>query len=339
MFEPARYPNLKQVILFTTTAPLGGAAAATASVTERSNQVVGVPTEQLTAFEKIMLALAEYEYLTALQVTRLLYAQSSLAYVRKKLKTMVDTSFILPLGGRAVNLPLIYTLSSKGRQYAEVLGKPPSRRFRPSEEWEKAENLFFMKHTLAVSDVLIGARLLSQTVPGIVLTRMFTERALKRKIYVAIPEPAKRGRGKTQTICIEPDASVDFEIYEAWHEQTWQDFMHIEVYRHLPMETRFKQKVKGYMVYATTGQHEALFHTSALSIAVFAATDQQAATLKRWTEEVLHDQPQFGEYFLFRSIDTATASPTEMYLAPVWQKAFGEVPIPLLMLKEEDNGG
>jgi hypothetical protein len=142
------------------------------------------------------------------------------------------------------------------------------------------------------------------------------------------------GRGKTRNICIEPDASLDFTIEETWHEQTWQDFMHIEVYRHLPMETRFKQKVKGYMVYAVTGQHEALFQTPALSIAVFTASDQQAATLKRWTEEVLHDQPQFGEYFLFRSIDTATASPTEMYLAPVWQQAFSSTATPLLLYKE-----
>jgi hypothetical protein len=102
----------------------------------------------------------------------------------------------------------------------------------------------------------------------------------------------------------------------------------------LPMETRFKQKVTGYLFYAATGQHAALFQTSALSIAVFTATDQQAATLKRWTEEALHDQPQFGAYFLFRSIDTSATSPTEMYLAPVWQQAFGDAPIPLLVYKE-----
>jgi hypothetical protein len=103
------------------------------------------------------------------------------------------------------------------------------------------------------------------------------------------------------------------------------------------MEIRFKQKVKGYVYYAAIGQHEELFHTSALSVAIFAATDQQKAVLKRWTEEALQDMPQQGVRFFFRSIDTSTASPTEMYLAPVWQQAFSSTPTPLLVLEEEAN--
>jgi Replication-relaxation len=293
-----------------------------------------------TPLEKILVALAEFDYLTASQVTRLLYAPSSLAYVRKQLKTMVTASFILALGGREVNLPLIYTLSGKGRQYAAGIGKPTVKRFRPSEEREKTDNLFFMKHTLAVSDVLIAARLLAQTTPGIVLTRMFSERALKRKIYVEIPEPTMHSRGKTRTICIEPDASVQFTIEETWHDkpQTWQDCFYIELYRNLPpLEQRFKQKVQGYVAMAVTGQQEALFQTAALSIAVFAATDQQARTLKRWTEEALQQlgHPAEGQRFFFSSIDAATASPTEMYLAPVWQQAFSSAPTPLLVIEEQ----
>jgi hypothetical protein len=60
-----------------------------------------------------------------------------------------------------------------------------------------------------------------------------------------------------------------------------------------------------------------------------------AATLKRWTEEVLHEdkQQELGERFFFRSIDTATASPEEMYLSPVWEQAFSDVKTPLLDLE------
>jgi hypothetical protein len=292
-----------------------------------------------TPLEKILVALAEFDYLTAAQVTRLLYAPSSLTHVREQLKSLVDDSLVLALSSRLATHPRVFTLTGKGRTYAALLGMQSTKRIRPSEEHEKAHNLYFIQHTLAVIDVLLGARLLSQTAPGITLNRLFTERALKRKIYVAIPEPTKRGREKTQNICLEPDASVDFTIHEAWHDQTWQDFFHIEVYRHLPMETRFKQKVQGYVVMALTGQHEALFHISALSIAVFAATDHLAQVLKRWTEEALQQlgQPAEGHRFFFGNIDTA-ASPAEMYLAPVWQKAFGEAPTPLLMLQEEGNG-
>jgi hypothetical protein len=74
-----------------------------------------------------------------------------------------------------------------------------------------------------------------------------------------------------------------------------------------------------------------------LAIAVFAATAQLAGTLKQWTEEVLHEgkQPELGERFFFCSLDTATASPDEMFLSPVWERAFGNTKTPLLVLEDE----
>ena len=63
------------------------------------------PVERLSPMEKIMLALADFEYLTAEQLTRLLYSSGSLTYVKAKLKTLVEADFTLPLGGRNHNLP------------------------------------------------------------------------------------------------------------------------------------------------------------------------------------------------------------------------------------------
>jgi hypothetical protein len=40
-----------------------------------------------------------------------------------------------------------------------------------------------------------------------------------------------------------------------------------------------------------------------------------------------------GERFFFRTIDTATASPEDMYLAPLWEQAFGTTKTPLLVLE------
>jgi hypothetical protein len=86
-----------------------------------------------------------------------------------------------------------------------------------------------------------------------------------------------------------------------------------------------------------SGQHEALFHTPALSIAVFCQTEYQTITLKRWTEEALAEmqRPEEGERFFFRTIATATASPREMFLSSVWEQAFGTTKTPLLVLEEE----
>jgi hypothetical protein len=285
------------------------------------------PVQIRKAWEKLIIALAEFDYLTAEQITRLLYALSSLKHVQEQMKLLVDVGLAFAIGGRAVSLPLIYTLSGTGRQYARSLGALPGKRFRPSEAQDKGHNPYFLKHTLAVSDVLIGARLLSETVPGIVLTRMYTERELRRRIYVEITEANTSRR----TLCIEPDASCEFTT-----QGTWRDFFHIEVYRNLPpQEWRFKQKIAGYVTYTLSGQHKALFQTSALSIVVLAATEHMAATLKRWTEEVLTDMERQaeGEWFFFCSVDPATASPEELFLTPIWEQAFSTTKTPLLVLE------
>ncbi len=250
------------------------------------------------------------------------------------MKLLVAEGYVLTLGGRAVNLPRIYTLSSTGRYYASLLGAARGKRFRPSEEQDKGHNPYFLKHTIAVTDVLIAVRLLADSVPAIHLSRMYTERELRRRIYVTL---------SAKPVCLEPDASLLFRITETWHNppETWEDFFHLEVYRNLPpVEWRFKQKVQGYVATVDTGQQQALFHTPAFSVAIMTASEseQMAATLKRWTEEVLEamGRAEEGGQFFFRSIaDTATASPEELFLDPVWETAFSTTKTPLLVLEND----
>jgi hypothetical protein len=279
----------------------------------------------------ILSILALFDYLTARQVTRLCYSSGSLTYVKALLKSLADAGLVLYLGGRGTNLPLIYTLTGKGRTYASTLTGQHPRRFRPKEAAEKQLNLFFMRHLLSVNDVLISARLLSQTRPDIVLTRMYREPELRRRIYVDVPSK----------ICIEPDASCQFLSTKLREDrtETWEDFFHIEVYRTLPpVKERFKQKIQGYVTYVATGQHEALFQIPALSIAVIAQTSQMAAILKYWTEEALTEigRPEDGDWFFVCSLAVATASPEEMYLSPVWERAFSDTKTPLLVLEENE---
>jgi hypothetical protein len=85
--------------------------------------------------------------------------------------------------------------------------------------------------------------------------------------------------------------------------------------------------------------HEALFQTPAFSIAVITITEHLKTSLKIWTEETLAEihRPQEGEQFFFRCFDPATISPTELFLAPSWQQAFGTGFTPLLILEEEQR--
>jgi protein involved in plasmid replication-relaxation len=279
--------------------------------------------------QRLLLSLTIFGYLTAPQATRLLYQPGSLTYVQAMLKTLVDRKLAVALGGRNVHLPRIYTLTATGRRLAASLGASTDTRFRAAEEREKSASLFFLRHTLAVIDFLIAAKLLSQTQPAITLTRLYREQELKRKIYVQIPEK----------ICLEPDASVHFTITETWHEppQVWEDFFHIEVYRTLPpRERRYKQKIHGYVTYAATGQHEVLFATPAISILILAQTPDMAATLKQWTEEALQEMGRAadGDWFFFTSVDPGSVSPEKLFLSPVWENAFGTAFTPLLLLAE-----
>ena len=286
------------------------------------------PLNMTKRLADILIALALFDYLTARQVTRLLYAEGSFTYVTTQLKVLVESGLVLTIGGRGTSLPLIYTLTGKGRSVASNLSGELPRRFRPAEAREKQTNTYFMRHLLAVNDVLISATLLSQTRPDITLTHMYREPELRRRIYVALPE----------RICIEPDGGCQFLSTKMGEErpETWEDFFFIELYRTLPpVKERFKQKIQGYVTYVADGQHEALYTTSALSLAVIAQTPQMMGMLKHWTEEALReiDKPEEGEWFFFSSLDTATTSPEELFLSPVWEQAFGTTKTPLLVLE------
>jgi hypothetical protein len=136
-----------------------------------------------SAEEKLICALAEYGYLTIEQATRLLYSITSFTHVREKFKRLDDKKLVTVLGGKAYNLPRIFTLSTTGRKYAELMGKPPGKRYRLQEERQKQHNFFLIHHTLAVIDVLIAARLLSQTKLGIVRTRTMVSIVLNRMYH------------------------------------------------------------------------------------------------------------------------------------------------------------
>jgi hypothetical protein len=97
-------------------------------------------------------------------------------------------------------------------------------------------------------------------------------------------------------LCIEPDGALDFVIQDAW-----QDFLYLEIYRHHLNETRFKQKIQGYVTAVATGLHEHLFQTSAMSVAIIATREKLAGTLKQWAEEALvaMHRPDAGDRFSF----------------------------------------
>ena len=276
--------------------------------------------------------MGEYGFLTLQQLIAVLeYKQGSRIYVHVTMKALVDAGDVLSCGGRGTSLPLIYTLSGRGRRYVFQQGKERAKRFRLAETRTKAGNGYFLRHTLAVNDVLIAARLLSRSVPAIELIRVYHERDLRRKIAVALCGAG----GKTRQIFLEPDASLDVRIRK--DETVWRDFFFVEVYRHHPMEHRFKRKIAGYVAYADSEQHQGLFETHALTIALLCETPALLRLLKGWTEQVLTrlGKQDEGERFFFTTVDPAITNPEELFLSPVWEQAFGTTKTPLIVLAQE----
>jgi hypothetical protein len=72
------------------------------------------------------------------------------------------------------------------------------------------------------------------------------------------------------------------------------------------------------------------------SVVVIATSEELAGTLKQWAEDALVtiQRQDAGNRFFFCHLDTATATPEEMFLSPVWEQAFGTTKTPLLMLEE-----
>src|SRR5512143_2697537 len=107
----------------------------------------------------ILSAVARLHYLTAAQVSRLVFpgCHDEDRYARRRLARLVDVGLLLRLKPLALPhrgaAPHVFTLTKTGRQ---LLGLPTGY-LRPGEEQSKARNLPFMEHTLATIDVLIAA--------------------------------------------------------------------------------------------------------------------------------------------------------------------------------------
>ena len=280
-----------------------------------------------TATHKIINDLAAFHYLTVSQLIALEESkESARSYIYRQINELVAQELVLALPLQIVSQPRLYTLTAKGRKFAAMLGNATHKRYRKGEEVERGENVSFVAHTIAVTDVLIAARLLAKRVPTIRLNRMLTEWELKRTLYVPVP---REGTTKRH-ICVEPDAAVDFTIQD-----TWQDFYYLEVYRHHLNKTRFQHKIAGYVTALVSGLREQLFQTPAMAVAVIATTEKLAGTLKQWAEEALGaiQRSDAGDRFFFCSFDTATTNPEDMFLSPVWEQAFSTDKTPLIVLE------
>jgi hypothetical protein len=317
-----------------------GAASSEASVIAPAKNIARpAATKELALSvrdESILQALAAYQFLTAEQLAVLRYRPGSLAYARSALR-------LLALKGCASRRrypevgpggsPWVYTLTRAGVRHLASGGYSHLvASFHPPVEKEYSH--LFLRHSLAITDVLIAATILTRRLPDLELAEIRHERTLRqRPVRVAVHDPGGSAVWSGHTVAVIPDAWLDWRF-----KKTLRLCVALEVDRGTEGPTAFQRKLSALLAFSR-GPYQRAFHASSLTVAIATtAGAQRAARLIRWCEEILRELRAEHESDLFL---VATLPPTRhgygvdpstLFLKPIWRRPFHATPLPLFDL-------
>lgn len=268
----------------------------------------------------IVEAVGRFHYLSAVQITLLLYSPASLTYVLDRCKALFHSGYVrriyLPKATPAGSSRAIYALDAKGYRYLRSWGLAPAGRFRPSEEGQREE--IYLRHTLSANDFLILARLLAKRDPGIVVAGTTTERELKRLASrVQVYNPDKK---LTEKIAVIPDGELEIDVDGAYKARAL-----LELDRGNEEVKVIRRKTMGLL---------ARYGREPVRVAfVTTAGERRLAELVGWVEGVLREMNARNAADLFSLAafdpDPSVTDPG-ILCQPVWRRPFSVGGHPLL---------
>lgn len=272
-------------------------------------------------------ALGRLFYLTAAQLTRLLYAPTSHTYTQARLKRLADAGYLqrifLPRPTRTGSAPVVYTLARKGLGLLAEWGSPLDRRYRPAEVRETS--YLYLAHTLALNDILIALALLCRRDRRVRIAALQHERELKLDpLRVRLPDGTTAG--------VIPDAWVDLRLIGA--RQRYQECYAIELDRGTTGQRAWRRKVAGLLA-AAAGPYQQRFGTPSLTIAVVATPGaRRRDELLRWTAAELQAAGRTDAAPLFRvaSLPETADVPGQLWVGAGWRTPCNDQVAPLLEL-------
>jgi hypothetical protein len=273
----------------------------------------------------ILLSVERFHYLTASQVSRLLYPNSHdhHRYARRRLAWLAAHHYLLRLSGLPTpwsgSAPHVFTLGREGR----VVLAATQTYFRPAEEQDKVRNAWFMTHTLATIDVLIAAELLGRSHP-VAMPRLLTERQLRgNPLRVRVPAG---GDGQARSVAVIPDAW--FELSVAGRKPVG---IAVELDQATEYQQRWRGKVAALSAWAT-GPYRHAFANPSLTIAVVTPEADRRDRLRDWTAQELAriGQPELAEIFLFTDASPVATPPEAFFFGRVWYEPATHDPVSLL---------
>jgi hypothetical protein len=282
----------------------------------------------------ILLALSRYHYLTAAQVTRLLYPNlhDENRYSQRRLRNLAEAGYVLRIRDlptpRYGSAPLVFTLARRGRQLLAAWGIEAHSYYRPSEEIKKARNNPFMEHTLAAIDVLVAADSLCREYP-VACPRLLTERALKAaRVYVDLPI-ADDQLGRTRRTAVIPDAWFQLSVIGRPPYS-----IALELDRATEEKKAWRRKVQALALWME-GPYRKSFEADNLTIAVVTPHELRRDALRTWTLHELEQQGtrELADYFMFTAASPVSSTPAEFFFGGVWHlpnedQAVSLLPVP-----------
>ena len=280
----------------------------------RAKTGVGKPLLLTRPLEEILKAVHFYRYMTALDVTYLLYSPSSLKYVRDNLARLAGGEDFKPgqylyrfrvASSDPGNPERIYTLGSRGRRFlAEELGLPVDWHFRP----EKVRHLSYSQvaHSLALTRFLVAAKAWAARQPEFRLAETRTSYELGRT-----PATVELGEGRErETVRVVPDAWLLFEQLRDGRHAHWLPVL-LELDRGTEYQRKFKQHVRSRIEFIKPGgAYSKIFGYPSVTVA-YATTGEKPEyretrrrTMCSWTMEVLQElgKEKWASVFHFHAL-------------------------------------
>ncbi len=267
----------------------------------------------LRGTRQIPVGIYQLQLTTADQLCRLHYQPGTLNTVKARLKQLVDQRYIQAdvVPKRYIGAPpYYYTLTPKGLRYLRSIGMDTSEAPRPSD---RVKHTLFIEHALELNDVMIAAALLAKSHPEYYLADFIPEQVLKRRPYTGL----QQGR---RTFTIIPDAVFDFRRPLPTGRHLYTPVL-LEHDRGTEQQAYFRERIRAYITFLTSGSYQEVFNTSAVNIAFTTFEgERRREQMRAWTLQELkatNESPDVGLAFAFATLKRPPTA-RQVWLDPCW---------------------
>jgi hypothetical protein len=259
--------------------------------------------------------------LTAAQLTKLHYSPGSYKTVRQRLKVLADNGYVVidAIPEKFTRGPNYYTLDTKGMQYLASLGLEIDKSLRAGKETGKS--YLHLRHLLELNDVLIAALRVSAIDPRLYVPEYIHERQLKRTPYTIMVRGLSYG--------LVPDGFIDFHVKREGQSDLRLPVL-LEHDRGYERESQFKQKIRAYKAFLSSGAYQQQFGVESITVLVTTFTDmQRVAALRKWTWDELQTDSVTAGRFRFGLLPRPL-EPSQLLVDKRWYTLAGDQPVALL---------